>query len=108
MYTLHVLKSSSRFEFQKNKNPNNTLFQGQIIETKHINEAMENNNFQEKLQKICEKSTGLSGRTLRKIPFIAHALFLHRTPVSLEEFLEAMDKAIDREKKERKHFENLK
>lgn len=60
------------------------------------------------LLKICEQSLGLSGRSLRKIPFIAHALFLNQSLVNLKEFLEAMEKAIFKEKSERNYFESLK
>lgn len=57
-----------------------------------------------KLIRICEKSLQLSGRTLRKIPFLAHALFLSTQNVTLEMFLEAMDLAVDKEHKDRKLF----
>ncbi|XP_066258748.1 pachytene checkpoint protein 2 homolog [Euwallacea similis] len=58
-----------------------------------------------KLIAICEKSTDLSGRTLRKIPFLAHALFI-RTPdqVYMSEFLDAMEKAVEKEHEQRKSF----
>lgn len=57
-----------------------------------------------KLIRICENSINLSGRTLRKIPFLAHALFLTSQNVTLEMFLEAMDLAVDKEHKDRKLF----
>lgn len=54
---------------------------------------------------ICEKSVGLSGRSLRKIPFLAHALYLKpKGGHSIDEFLDAMEKAVEHEKTERKHF----
>ncbi|CAH1154635.1 unnamed protein product [Phaedon cochleariae] len=53
---------------------------------------------------LCEKSVGLSGRSLRKIPFLAHALFLKQSLVSLSEFLSAMEKAVEKEHAERLHF----
>ncbi|XP_066159254.1 pachytene checkpoint protein 2 homolog [Euwallacea fornicatus] len=58
-----------------------------------------------KLIEICQKSTDLSGRTLRKIPFLAHALFV-RTPdqVYMSEFLDAMEKAVEKEHEQRKSF----
>lgn len=59
-----------------------------------------------KFKAVCEKSEGLSGRSLRKIPFLAHALFLKdKTEHSLQEFLIAMEKAVEHEKSERKHFQ---
>ncbi|RZB84914.1 pachytene checkpoint protein 2 -like [Asbolus verrucosus] len=66
------------------------------------------NKHTKKLMEICERSVGLSGRSLRKVPFIAHALFLNNSFVTLGEFLDAMLKAVEREKKERKYFENIK
>lgn len=41
---------------------------------------------------------------MRKIPFIAHALFLKRSLVSLKEYLEAIEKAVEKEKVERTYF----
>ncbi|BFZ13394.1 hypothetical protein BsWGS_16433 [Bradybaena similaris] len=50
-----------------------------------------------KLYHIAKKSEGLSGRTLRKLPFIAHALFLQGCPVTLDSYLEALSTAVDRQ-----------
>lgn len=61
-----------------------------------------------KLLKVCEQSLGLAGRSLRKIPFIAHSLYVTKNFPSLKEFLEAMEKALEREKIERNYFEGLK
>lgn len=60
------------------------------------------------LGRICQQSVGLSGRALRKIPFIAHALFLNSSYIMLKDFLEAMEKAIEKEKTERSYFKALK
>ncbi|GFO34033.1 pachytene checkpoint 2-like protein [Plakobranchus ocellatus] len=49
------------------------------------------------LYNIAEKSLGLSGRTLRKLPFMAHALHLQGCPVTLELYLEALSLAVDRQ-----------
>ncbi|XP_044736682.1 pachytene checkpoint protein 2 homolog [Chrysoperla carnea] len=46
------------------------------------------------LLEISHLSVGLSGRTLRKIPFLAQALFLNKNKSSLREFLEAMRLAV--------------
>ncbi|XP_026870118.1 pachytene checkpoint protein 2 homolog isoform X2 [Electrophorus electricus] len=53
------------------------------------------------LQGIARKSTGLSGRTLRKIPFLAHALYAKTSVLTVESFLDAMDKAVVHQLKER-------
>ncbi|XP_044252792.1 pachytene checkpoint protein 2 homolog [Tribolium madens] len=76
------------------------LIKAQVIKCDEV----ESNN-KEKLWEICEKSQGLSGRSLRKIPFIAHALYLEGSSIDLGKFLAAMLSAIEREKKERQYFE---
>ncbi|XP_010882746.1 pachytene checkpoint protein 2 homolog [Esox lucius] len=58
------------------------------------------------LRNIATKSKGLSGRALRKLPFLAHALFVKTPTVSLERFLEAMDLAVDKQIEERTQLLN--
>ncbi|KAF5909846.1 pachytene checkpoint protein 2, partial [Clarias magur] len=58
------------------------------------------------LQEIAEKSVGFSGRTLRKIPFLAHALYAKTSVMTLENFLSAMDKAVAHQIKEQKKLVN--
>ncbi|XP_067365939.1 pachytene checkpoint protein 2 homolog isoform X2 [Channa argus] len=63
------------------------------------------------LRKIAVKSKGLSGRALRKLPFLAHALFVKfvcmQTPtVTLESFLDAMDQAVDKQREEKSNLVN--
>nr|CAH7740078.1 unnamed protein product [Callosobruchus chinensis] len=60
------------------------------------------------LMLICEQSRGLSGRSLRKVPFIAHALFLDQSFSTLKNFLVAMEKAVDKEIAERQYFTRVK
>uniref|UniRef100_A0A8C6SW68 Pachytene checkpoint protein 2 homolog n=1 Tax=Neogobius melanostomus TaxID=47308 RepID=A0A8C6SW68_9GOBI len=59
-----------------------------------------------KLRSIALKSQGLSGRALRKLPFLAHALFVKTPTVSLDKFLNAMDKAVDKQKEEKNNLVN--
>ncbi|CAG9837188.1 unnamed protein product [Diabrotica balteata] len=61
-----------------------------------------------KLLDLCEKSVGLSGRSLRKIPFMAHALFLEGGQIQLGDFLNAMERAVHKEILERTYFEKIK
>lgn len=56
------------------------------------------------LMDVSQASVGLSGRALRKIPFLAYALFLNGNSVNLEQFFEAMEKAIVQEFQQRIHF----
>nr|AHB51067.1 pachytene checkpoint 2-like protein [Nodipecten subnodosus] len=53
------------------------------------------------LRDIANKSHGLSGRTLRKLPFIAHAMFVQGASVTLEDFLVALSRGVDRQFQER-------
>lgn len=50
------------------------------------------------------QSEGLSGRTLRKIPFLAHAYYVQVPQVSLEDFIKAMHKAVIKQIADGKHF----
>ncbi|XP_068426162.1 pachytene checkpoint protein 2 homolog [Clinocottus analis] len=59
------------------------------------------------LRNIAVKSKGLSGRALRKLPFLAHALFVKTPTVSLERFLEAMDQAVDKQMEEKADLINV-
>ncbi|XP_046572427.1 pachytene checkpoint protein 2 homolog [Haliotis rubra] len=53
------------------------------------------------LRNVAIKSQGLSGRTLRKLPFIAHAMFVQRPTVTLDNFVEYLSKTVDLQFKER-------
>ncbi|CAG9807092.1 unnamed protein product [Chironomus riparius] len=44
---------------------------------------------------VCKEASGISGRSLRKLPFLAHALFLKKSKATLREFLIAMRAAVD-------------
>ncbi|KAL1495027.1 hypothetical protein ABEB36_010513 [Hypothenemus hampei] len=68
------------------------------------NNSLSTNENAVKLLKICEKSTDLSGRTLRKIPLLAQALFINTKPSTLGDFLDAMEKAVETEHQERKNL----
>lgn len=58
------------------------------------------------LKHICDLSVGLSGRTLRKVPFVAHALFLNSETAPFSTFIEAMKKTVEYFKREKLHFES--
>uniref|UniRef100_A0A8C7JSK7 Pachytene checkpoint protein 2 homolog n=1 Tax=Oncorhynchus kisutch TaxID=8019 RepID=A0A8C7JSK7_ONCKI len=58
------------------------------------------------LRDIAIKSKGFSGRALRKLPFLAHALFVKTPTVVLERFLEAMDLAVDKQIEEKDNLVN--
>jgi hypothetical protein len=53
------------------------------------------------------QSEGLSGRTLRKIPFLAHAYYVQVPQVSLEDFIKAMHKAVVKQIADGKHFSQV-
>lgn len=50
-----------------------------------------------KLLELSRASAGLSGRTLRKIPFLAHALHVSTDRTTLSKFLRAMHLAIQQQ-----------
>nr|XP_054771206.1 pachytene checkpoint protein 2 homolog [Lytechinus pictus] len=53
------------------------------------------------LLQISKDSVGLSGRTLRKLPFLAHAMYLQRSTVTLPDFLTALRKIVIKQFEER-------
>ncbi|KAJ9588802.1 hypothetical protein L9F63_017913 [Diploptera punctata] len=59
------------------------------------------------LLEVARQSTGLSGRTLRKIPFLAHAYYVQAPQVSLEDFIKAMQKAVTKQLQDRQEFGTL-
>ena len=50
-----------------------------------------------KLQEIAQQCEGYSGRSLRKLPLRAHAMFLQRKKVTVMQFLDAIDATIKQE-----------
>ena len=50
-------------------------------------------------------SVGLSGRTVRKIPYLAHALFLQKSKSTMSEYLEAMERAVLKHKSDVKQLD---
>ncbi|KAJ8041863.1 Pachytene checkpoint protein 2-like [Holothuria leucospilota] len=59
-----------------------------------------------KLREVAQKSYSLSGRTLRKLPFLAHALFIQKPTVTLEVFLEALERAVQQQFEERRGLDS--
>ncbi|XP_013908298.1 PREDICTED: pachytene checkpoint protein 2 homolog [Thamnophis sirtalis] len=53
------------------------------------------------LKNISRKSEGLSGRILRKLPFLAHALYIQSPNVIMATFLQALSLAVDKQFEER-------
>ncbi|XP_071444081.1 pachytene checkpoint protein 2 homolog isoform X1 [Hetaerina americana] len=53
---------------------------------------------------IARASEGMSGRTLRKIPFLAHAHFIQSSVVPLEDFMKALEKAVFKQKLDCEEF----
>ena len=59
------------------------------------------------LAQVCEDAAGSSGRSLRKLPFLAHALYLKKDKVTLHEFFAALKSAINYQKKSKVNVEML-
>ncbi|CAO1343121.1 unnamed protein product [Diamesa serratosioi] len=53
------------------------------------------------MHEVCNLAVGLSGRTLRKLPFLAHALYLKKETSTLNEFLHALRDATVQQNKNR-------
>ena len=57
------------------------------------------------LERVSEDSQGFSGRTLRKLPFIAFALYIRSSvKPNLVQFIDALSNAVQRQKDERGHI----
>lgn len=89
---------------------NNTLLQANIIDNETVHELsiLKMNGYEEnsktknslKLLELSRESVGLSGRALRKIPFLAHSLFLRKKTSNLYHFLRAMHLAVTKQKED--------
>lgn len=56
------------------------------------------------MAQVCKEAVGLTGRALRKLPFLAHALFLKKDSATLREFLIAMRSAVDHTKRNKENI----
>ncbi|KAL2308068.1 hypothetical protein Nmel_001067 [Mimus melanotis] len=56
------------------------------------------------LKEISRKSEGLGGRVLRKLPFLAHALYIQSPSVTMTTFLQALSLAVDKQFEEKKNL----
>lgn len=56
------------------------------------------------MAQVCKEAVGLTGRALRKLPFLAHALFLKKDSATLREFLIAMRSAVDYTKRNKENI----
>ena len=64
--------------------------------------------YSQRLWKLANKSVGLSGRTLRKLPFLAHARFIHtHGSVTLGCFLDVLSKAVEVQFSEKEDLSDL-
>ncbi|CAJ1062110.1 pachytene checkpoint protein 2 homolog [Xyrichtys novacula] len=86
-------------------NPRQQLFTMYELETMGFRKS-EVSELSLKLRNIALRSKGLSGRALRKLPFLAHAQFVKTPTVTLEKFLEAMDRAVDKQREEKANLVN--
>lgn len=60
--------------------------------------------FMQALQQVARDCDGLSGRALRKMPFIAHAMFVSSITSSMDRFLKALHQAVQKEKTSRQQL----
>lgn len=80
------------------------LMRVKMVESHSI---VEGETYSESIKEISKKSIGLSGRTLRKLPFLAHAMFVKRAsaPIELSEFIGALEMAVDKHLNDQQHFD---
>ncbi|XP_015517357.1 pachytene checkpoint protein 2 homolog isoform X1 [Neodiprion pinetum] len=86
------------------------LTKAQIIENEDILDIshLKANGYEEnsttrhslRLLELSRESVGLSGRALRKIPFLAHSLYLRTKTANLSQFLRAMHLAVTKHKED--------
>lgn len=59
------------------------------------------------LLEVAQLSKGMSGRTLRKMPFLAHAWFIRSEQVTFEEYLSALRLAVVKHRNDSKNIKNV-
>lgn len=62
--------------------------------------------YSKELMALSETSVGFSGRTLRKLPFVALAINTKKKTLNINEFLHALMKAVQYHRKNEKYFVN--
>lgn len=73
------------------------IFSSCVDELKKTRMVLSDISFEEqnkKLKQACEAGSGLSGRTLRKIPFLAFVKYITNNSVSMDTFLSALEKTV--------------
>lgn len=85
----------------------NELLRTGIIETEIDADGVEfrSPDSRKYLKDIAHKSEGLSGRTLRKLPLLAHAWFIQKDQVTLNEYLAALDAAVKKNRIDALHMQ---
>lgn len=74
-----------------------------------LTDVIDDTNFATKdfnrLRNIAQLSKGLSGRTLRKLPLLAHAWFIQTEQITLNEYLAALEEAIKKNRADALHMQ---
>uniref|UniRef100_A0A336KI68 CSON010794 protein n=2 Tax=Culicoides sonorensis TaxID=179676 RepID=A0A336KI68_CULSO len=70
-------------------------------------EAENNDPVVHEVLNIAKMSYGLSGRSIRKVPFLGHALFLEKDKMDIMEFLQAMKEAVIKQLNDKRNVNNL-
>ncbi|XP_064466493.1 pachytene checkpoint protein 2 homolog [Ornithodoros turicata] len=70
-------------------------------DTNFLEDYSEGNRQRNIFQSLCTRCIGLSGRTLRKLPLIAHAMFATDACMTVEAFIVALSRAVERQHQER-------
>lgn len=75
------------------------LIRAEIIEEK-IDADTDANGNHSMMERVARLSQGLSGRTLRKLPLLAHAWFIQKDRVTLDEYWTALENAVVKNRKD--------
>lgn len=70
-------------------------------------EAENNDPIIHEVLNVAKMSYGLSGRSIRKIPFLSHALFLEKEKVDILDFLSAIKEAVIKQVNDKRSVNNL-
>lgn len=79
----------------------------ELIPIESLLEAENNDPIIHEILNIAKMSYGLSGRSIRKMPFLTHALFSHKEKMNISEFLSALREAVMKQVEDKRNVNNM-
>lgn len=79
----------------------------ELIPIESLLEAENNDPIIHEILNIAKMSYGLSGRSIRKMPFLTHALFSHKEKMNISEFLSALREAMMKQVEDKRNVNNM-